>query len=260
MAAFDVPTISLDVIGAGPAYTDRPGSTGASYLVRSGPTAILLDLGQGSFPRLAGRIEPSSLDAVVVSHLHPDHFIDLVALRHYLTWEFDPTRRVRVVGPAGLEQRLDALHDEEGFCAHALDIEAVRPGSLVIGDLAVEAARVQHTSNSHAYRVSVDHGADGPGLVYSGDCGRADDLDVLVRAGDTLLSEVSFGPGPVPSGAEHLDGPAVGALAARTGVARVLLTHIQMGFEPDATIASVKELFDGPVELVEPGMTFSLAG
>lgn len=256
----DARTIALDVIGAGPAYTDRLGATGAAYLVRNGASAILLDLGQGSFPRLAGTLEPSTLDAIVVSHLHPDHFIDLVALRHYLSWEFHPPRRVRIVAPEGLERRLDALHDEDGFCALALDIEAVPPGRMVVGDLAIEAARVQHTSNSHAYRVSVDHGSDGPGLVYSGDCGRAEDLDAIVRAGDTLLSEVSFGPGPVPSGAEHLDGPAVGALAARTGVARVLLTHIQMGHDPDETISSVREQFDGPVELVGPGMSYRLPG
>ena len=77
----------LTVIGAGPAYSDRAGSTGAAYLVRTDRSAILLDLGQGSFPRLAGRIDPADLDAVIISHLHPDHFIDLVPLRHYLRWE-----------------------------------------------------------------------------------------------------------------------------------------------------------------------------
>ena len=92
----------LTVIGAGPAFTDRPGATGAAYLVRTTTTAVLLDLGQGSFPRLAGAIEPSRLDAVLISHLHPDHFIDLVPLRHYLRFGVDPPRRVRVLGPADL--------------------------------------------------------------------------------------------------------------------------------------------------------------
>ena len=67
----------LDVIGAGPAYTDRPGATGAAYLLRYAGASLLLDLGQGSFPRLAGLIDPAELDAAVISHLHPDHFIDL---------------------------------------------------------------------------------------------------------------------------------------------------------------------------------------
>ena len=75
----------------------------------------------------------------------------------------------------------------------------------------------------------------------------------LLRPGDTLLTEVSFGPGPAPADAFHLDGPAVGDLAARAGVGRVLLTHLQMGFDRAATVASVQVAYHGPVELVDPG-------
>lgn len=244
----------LDVIGAGPAYSDRPGATGAAYLLRQGGAALLLDLGQGSFPRLAGMIDPADLTAIWVSHLHPDHFIDLVPLRHYLRWEL-PRRRVRVLGPADLAARLDALHDEPGFTAAALDVEAVAVGRTEIGPFALDIGRVRHTDASFGVRVS-SVGADpgSPGLVYSGDCGRAEDLDALIRPGDTLLTEVSFGPGPVVPGAEHLDGPAVAALARRTRAGRVLLTHLQMGFDRDATVASVTAGYDGgPVTLVDPG-------
>lgn len=246
--------IQLDVLGAGPAYTDRVGSVGASYLVRDGSTAIVLDLGQGSFPRLAATVEPSTIDAILVSHLHPDHFIDLVALRHYLRWQFDPPRHVRVIAADGIDRRLDALHDEPGFTAATLDVERLAP-DVEIGDLRVETARVTHTADSHAFRVS---SAGSSGLVYSGDCGRASDLETLIQPGDTLLSEVSFGPGPVPTDALHLDGPSVGRLAARSGVGRVLLTHIQMGFDPEATKAAVAAHYDGPIEVVEPGARFLL--
>jgi ribonuclease BN (tRNA processing enzyme) len=255
--AVDRPGLQLDVLGAGPAYTDRVGSAGAAYLVRSGRSAIVLDLGQGAFPRLAAQLEPSTIDAVFVSHLHPDHFVDLIALRHYLRWQFHPPRRVRVIAPDGLAARLDALHDEPGFTAAALDLEPLVEGPIAVDDMVVEAARVTHTSDSHAFRVA---GRSGPGLVYSGDCGRAEDLDRLVHPGDALLCEVSFGPGPVPSDAAHLDGPAVGALAARTGAGRVLLTHLQMGFDPAATVQSVERAYRGPVELVEPGSRFTFSG
>jgi len=255
----DIRSLQLDIIGAGPAYTDRLGATGAAYLIRHRSTAILLDLGQGSFPRLAAAIEPSSLDAVVVSHLHPDHFIDLVALRHYLHWEFRPGRHVRVIAPAGISGRLDALHDYPGFSAVALGVEDVTPGVQTVGDLTVEARRVTHTEDSHAYRIAALSG-EGPGLVYSGDCGRADDLDALVRPGDTLLSEVSFGPGPAPEGGPHLDGPAVGALAARTGAGAVLLTHLQMGYDEAVTIESVRAAYSGPITLVSPGDRFAIGG
>ena len=246
--------MQLSVVGAGPAYTDRPGASGAAYVLRATGSSLLLDLGQGSFPRLAGLLDPATLDAVVVSHLHPDHFVDLVPLRHYLRYEKSPAR-VRVLGPGGLAARLDALNGESGWSAWALDFEALAEGLVSIGPFELEVARVSHTDSSFGFRVSssMDGRPDAVGLVYSGDCGRAEDLDALARPGDTLLCEVSFGPGPVVPGAEHLDGPAVGDLARRVRAGRVLLTHLQMGFDREATVASVLARFDGPVDLVDPG-------
>jgi len=249
------PVMRLDVIGAGPAYTDRVGATGAAYLVRSADHGLLLDLGQGSFSRLASLVDPGDLTAVVISHLHPDHFIDLVPLRHYLRWEM-PRRRVLVLGPAALRARLDGLHGDPGFSQAALDLETLAVGVRTVGPFELQVARVTHTDSSFGFRVSI--GGGGVGLAYSGDCGRAEDLDVLVRQGDTLLCEVSFGPGPVVAGAQHLDGPAVGRLAHRTNVGRVLLTHLQMGYDHEATIESVRAHFDGPVELVDPGFATSV--
>jgi ribonuclease BN (tRNA processing enzyme) len=244
------PALELTVIGAGPAYTNRLGSTGAAYLVRGSGSALLLDLGQGSFPRLATEIDPSRLDAVAISHLHPDHFIDLVPLRHFLAYQFKPARRLRVLGPSGLAERIDALHARPGFTAEALDCTRLEEGQVAIGRLTVEARRVTHTDDSYAVRVS---GPSGPGLVYSGDCGVADDLAPLIRAGDALLVEVSFGVGPVPPGALHLDAPAIAGLVRATQPGRVLLTHLQMGLEPDAAIRIVAEATAAVVSLVEPG-------
>ena len=253
----------LDVIGAGPAYTDRAGATGAAYLVRAAGSAVLLDLGQGSLPRLFGRIDPAEVDAVVISHLHPDHFIDLVPLRHYLRWE-EPRRRVRVIAPLGVGERLDALHHQPDFAAEAYDIEVLTEGVRRVGAFELESRLVTHTASSFGFRVTVagspgvgssgvGSAAAGPGLAYSGDCGHAEDLVPLIHPGDTLLCEVSFGPGPIIPGAEHLDGPTVGDLAERTGASRVLLTHLQMGYDRDETVASVRARFNGPVELVDPG-------
>jgi len=251
----DPSLLELTVLGAGPAWSDRPGSSGAAYLVRHGETAVLLDLGQGSFPRLIEAIEPSTIDAVLISHLHPDHFIDLVPLRHYLAYQLDPPRRVRVVAPAGLADRIDALHDHTGFTAATLDCEPYPSGPFAIGGLTIEARRVTHTADSHAIRVG---GGDGPGLVYSGDCGVAADLAPLIRPGDTLLVEVSFGVGPVPAGSFHLDAPAIADLVASTRPGRVLLTHLQMGLDRIAPVRIVEAAVDGPVSLVEPGDVFDL--
>ncbi|MFH1474838.1 MAG: MBL fold metallo-hydrolase [Chloroflexota bacterium] len=250
--------MELLVVGSGAAYPDRPGIASSTYVVAQGDERICLDLGQGGFAGLAGRFEPSTLRAVVVSHLHPDHFIDLVALRHYLRYEFEPPRRVRVVAPAGLADRLDGLLAEPGFTAATLDVEARAEGTIRVGPFALESRLVTHADESYAVRVWIAAEPASPGLVYSGDCGRADDLAPLIRPDDTLLCEVAFGPGPVPVGDLHLDGPAVGKLAAATGVGRVLLTHLQMGRDPEATIAAVRALYAGPVALVTDGDAFAV--
>ena len=248
--------MDLLVVGAGPAFTDRIGATGASYLVRTPGGAILLDLGQGSFPRLAAELRPESLDGVVISHLHADHFVDLVPLRHYLCYEAVPAARVTVYGPRALASRLDALYGEPGFTAAALDVEPLAEGLRTIGPFSVETRRVTHTDESYGFRIAL--AMDGPGLVYSGDCGRAGDLEALIRPGDVLLSEVSFGVGPVPAGVAHLDAGEVGRLAASTGVSRILLTHLLMGHDRDATVAATAAESGTAVALVEPGERFSL--
>jgi ribonuclease BN (tRNA processing enzyme) len=245
----------LTVLGAGPAYTDREGATGACYHVTDAGTHVLLDLGQGSFPRIFPQVFPADLDAVVVSHLHPDHFIDLVPLRHFLRYEFEPPRRVRVLGPGELAARVDALHAEAGFTAQALDTERLGEDPWQIGSLQVQGHLVAHTEESYAIRVAAN---GGPGLVYSGDCGRAEDIAPLVRPGDALLAEVSFGAGPVPRGVLHLDGPAVGRLATATRAGRVLLTHLQMGHDAGDTLASVRAAYDGPVTFVWPGTSIEV--
>jgi ribonuclease BN (tRNA processing enzyme) len=257
--------MELLVVGSGAAYPDRPGTASSCYVVLHEGAAICLDLGQGAFAGLAGRLEPADLAGVIVSHLHPDHFVDLVALRHYLRYEFDPPRRVRVIGPVGLALRLDGVTGEPDFASGTLAIEDRGEGHVRVGPFDIESRRVTHTADSFATRVTVASVADGPAatgpaIVYSGDCGRAADLAPLIRPGDTLLCEVAFGPGPVPVPDLHLDGAAVGRLAAETRASQVLLTHLQMNRDPAATLAAVRAEYGGPVSLVSDGDRVGIAG
>ena len=259
--------MELLVVGSGAAYPDRPGTASSCYVVLHEGAAICLDLGQGSFAGLAGRLEPADLAGVIISHLHPDHFVDLVALRHYLRYEFDPPRRVRVIGPEGLGRRLDGVTGEPDFASGTLAIEDRGEGHVRVGPFDIESRRVTHTADSFATRVTLaaaaaatGPAATGPAIVYSGDCGRAADLAPLIRPGDTLLCEVAFGPGPVPVPDLHLDGAAVGRLAAETRVFQVLLTHLQMNRDPAATLAAVRAEYGGQVSLVSDGDRVGIGG
>ncbi|MDQ3554179.1 MAG: MBL fold metallo-hydrolase, partial [Chloroflexota bacterium] len=186
-------TLRLTVVGCAPAYALRPGHAASCYLVESGDVGILLDLGQGAFAALGAYREPLTLRAVVVSHLHPDHMIDLVALRHYLRYGLDRPRSLQLHAPAQLRARIGALMSEEGFLDD-LPGQDLEPGTIELGALRVEARRVTHALNSFGFRVTrADEAEEGPGLVYSGDCGRPEDILALVRRGDTLLCEASWG-------------------------------------------------------------------
>jgi ribonuclease BN (tRNA processing enzyme) len=253
--------VELIVMGAGPAYTDRRGAASAGYLVRAGEACLMLDMGQGTFPNLASTMDPSALSAVLVSHLHPDHFIDLVPLRHYLRYEFDPPRRMRVLGPADLGHRIDALHALPEFAAASLDVAPLGTAVRQIGPFTVETKLVAHTEESYAMRVRElreDDGTNGPALVYSGDCGNADDLIPLVHPGDVLLAEASFGIGPVPEGASHLTAAEAARVAVAGQASRLFLTHILMGYSRAETLAAAQAVFPGPVQLVTEGDRFEI--
>src|SRR5512141_2620813 len=220
--------MKLTVVGCAPAYTARPGRASACFLVEHGATRLALDFGLGAFSELWRYTTPGDLTAIAISHLHADHNVDLIPLRHWVKYENDghgPTLR----SPAELRRRMTDYQrfadpqTEPDFLA-CLPGDALDGGTFVVGDLAVEAAGVRHIADSFAFRVSVA-GGDGPGLVYSGDCAVADDLLPLIRPGDTLLCEAAFGVGPTGGGA-HLTAAEAAGAAVRGGAARLVLTHI----------------------------------
>ena len=158
--------------------------------------------------------------------------------------------------PGGPGVRLDALHDQPGFAAVSLDVTDHRAGA---GHDRIAhprgGPRRSTRTDSHAIRVAA---GQGPGLVYSGDCGRADDLRPLIRPGDTLLAEATYGADPVAPGSNHLNALDVGRLAAETGVGRVLLTHVLMGRDRAKAVAAAAALVAVPVDVVDPGDRFEL--
>ena len=106
-----------------------------------------------------------------------------------------------------------------------------------------------HTPDSYAFRVSSTAEPDAPGLVYSGDCGRADDLLPLIRRGDTLLCEASWGVATTaPAHALHLTAVEAARVARESGASRLLLTHVLDRFDADGSAIKARESFDGPVD------------
>ncbi len=185
--------LKLTVVGSAPAWTRRPGNPSSCYLVEHGSTQIVLDLGQGAFPELWRHTKPSDVSAVVISHMHSDHNVDLIPLRHWVKFEnrgYGPA----LFTPTALRKKFGDFQANARFLAD-FDGEKLRAGTFSVGDLKIEARRVTHIPDSWAFRVAAARG-DAPGLVYSGDCGNPDDLVPLIRPGDTFLCEAAFGAKP----------------------------------------------------------------
>ncbi|MEO7117585.1 MAG: MBL fold metallo-hydrolase [Candidatus Limnocylindrales bacterium] len=250
--------VRLTVVGSAPAYALRPGHASSCYLIEadggdgSDRTAILLDIGQGAFAALGEYLEPSMLAAIFISHLHPDHGIDIVPMRHFLHYALDELHPVPLHAPAEFRSRIDGLIGEPGFL-DGLPGDDLTAGQRTVGVLTIEARPVKHALNSFAFRVS--SATERPGVVYSGDCGRPDDLIGLVRPGDTFLCEASWGAAlEIPTGAMHLTAREAAEVARDCGAARLLLTHVLDEHDPVAALDIARGIFRGPVELAVPGM------
>jgi ribonuclease BN (tRNA processing enzyme) len=249
--------LKLTVLGSSPAWSERPAHPSSSYLLEIGSEAIILDLGQGSLGSVFAHRDPATVTAIVVSHMHGDHHVDLIPLRNLLYYHYGEPRNIGLYAPAGLRHRYDAFLDEPGFL-DILEGPDVREGVREIGPFIVQAHPVTHSENSHAFRVTDAASPDDPGLVYSGDCGRADDLLPLMRAGDTVLCEAFWSTRePIPS-ANHLTATEAADVSRRGGAAHLILTHILEAYDPQAALEAARAVFDGPVELAEPEMVVQI--
>jgi ribonuclease BN (tRNA processing enzyme) len=250
--------VKLTVVGPAAAYTSISGRASSCYLVEHGGTAIVLDFGQGSFSELWRYRSPATVAAVFISHMHADHNVDLIPLRHWVRFEnrgYGPA----LFGPAELRRRFGDFQADPEFLSD-LTGQSLEPREFAAGDLRVEARRVTHIPDSFAFRVGpADAAADAsePGLVYSGDCGVPTDLLPLVRIGDTLLCEAAFGTLREAPGI-HLTASEAGSVAARGQAARLLLTHLLDRNDASEALRAARREFDGSVELAEPGMAVDI--
>jgi ribonuclease BN (tRNA processing enzyme) len=246
-------SLRLTVLGSAAAWSVRPGRPSSGYLVEHPEGALVLDLGQGSLGALFGRRDPITLAGIAISHEHGDHHVDLIPLRTYLRYGREEPRSVPLLIPDDLRRRYDVFTGEPGFLDVLPGPELV-PGIRQIGPFDVQVERVTHSLMSHAFRVTDQARPDAPGLVYSGDCGKAEDLLPLIRPGDTLLCEAFWSTLEPIASAMHLSAEQAAEVARRSGASRLILTHILDDHDPSAALMAASAAFQGPVLLAEPDL------
>ena len=276
----DSNSLTLTVLGSAGAYRTHYGSRASGYLVQHGATTLVLDLGHGTYAPLAAQIGINALpqiSAVAISHLHPDHWVDLAALRHALVHGNKmgaDARSVAVISPSGLAPRLATLLNDQtpeeqaagtrdslqpfAFSTWRSDAALPPLGGgrvLSVGSLMVRSARVRHTGESYALRVAA---RDQPGLTYSGDISHWEDLAAIVQSGDTLLCEAAGGAAQWREGDTHVTAYGAGKAASSAGAAKLLLTHFGAEVDPAEAVRAAATEFSGEIVAVREGDRFEI--
>lgn len=242
--------------GSGPG----PDSAASAYLVRATvdgrTTTVLLDLGSGAFGPLLRHVDPREVDAIVLSHLHADHCLDLsawdVAATYSTTAPWSPVPTYAPAGAYGRIARATEVDDpREARLERSFDFRPLRVDrTTTIGCFSMTVARVAHPVESYAVRLDGPRGA----LVYSGDTGPTGALDELARGARLLLAEASF---PDRAGLPvdlHLSGRQAGECAAVARVETLVLTHVPAWEDPRARLAEATACFGGRIVLAEAGL------
>ncbi|WP_418277485.1 MBL fold metallo-hydrolase [Isoptericola jiangsuensis] len=253
-----------------------PASPASCYLVQAEDGErrwnVVLDLGSGSLGALQRHVDPAELDAVALSHLHPDHCADLSGLYVYLRYHpghgsqtTGAPRRLPVVGPVDTRERAAAMYGLEP--AEHMDAEYrfctwTPTEPVTVGPMTLEAFAVNHPIEAYGIRVtgpSTQRPGERATLVYSGDTDTCASLVEASRGADLLLCEAAFQEGR-DDGIEgiHLTGRRAGRVAADAAAARLLLTHLQPWTDPEVVLGEARAEYAGPAEVATAGGTYLL--
>jgi ribonuclease BN (tRNA processing enzyme) len=193
MSARPVDRLQLTVLGCSTAAPSAT-SPASGFLVEWGETRLLLDVGQGVVRRLQRAMKPTALSAVLVGHMHADHYLDLVGLRYLFPWSEAAPRPLPVHLPPAGRVRLDALataiSERAGFFDASFAVSEFDPDrSLAVGPLVIRFVQARHYVP--AWGVIVE-APDGTRLGYTGDTGPSDTVVDAVRGVDLLLIEAAL--------------------------------------------------------------------
>jgi ribonuclease BN (tRNA processing enzyme) len=260
--------VRITVLGKSPSWQDAGGAC-SGYLVEEDGFTLLLDCGNSVFSKLRHYRDYVDVDAVLISHLHADHFLDLVPFSYALTYA--PRQQPVAVGgwpgtsrparpqlyaPMGagdMFRHLVACWGDEELIERAfLLFEYDGPDSLSLGPFDVRFCEVPHFTRTFAAEIANHDGR----LTYSADCAPNEELVRFARGTDLLLIEATL-PRPERTGVRgHLTPAEAGDHGRRGCARRLVLTHFSDELDPDWARAEAAAAYGGPVELASEGAVY----
>ncbi len=265
--------MKMTIIGCSGSFPG-PGSPASCYLVTAFDGEriwrILLDLGSGALGVLQRYMDLEDIDAIFLSHLHPDHCMDLCGLHVAVHWNPNGWNRERITvwGPEATADRMataygleldPGMHEDFDF-HHWVPRQEVK-----LGPFTVSAIPVRHpVEEAYAIRVEATEPLqDGTTrtsvLAYSGDTDSCDGLVEAAHEADMFLCEAAFEEGR-DDGIDgvHLTGKRAGEMATAAGAKRLLLTHIPVWTNVNTVVDEAKTTYDGGLAIAVSGVTYGV--
>jgi ribonuclease BN (tRNA processing enzyme) len=264
--------VRITVLGKSPSWQDVDGAC-SGYLVEHDDACLVLDCGNGVFSKLRRFRDYVDVDAVAISHLHADHFLDLVPYSYALTYAprqqpvpvagwpgTDKPARPRLIAPRGAGEtfrRVTGAWGSEDLVEKAFALEEYGPGDTVdVGCIRMHFQAVPHFTETFAITVTSTN--EGGRFTFGADCSPTDDLVRIARETDLLLIEATL-PRPERTGVRgHLTPAEAGEHARKAGARRVVLTHISDELDADWAREEASRAFGAPVEIAREGAVYEI--
>ncbi len=245
-------TLALTVLGCDGSYAG-PGGACSGYLVESGGTSLWLDAGPGTLANLQRHLDLDTLDAVVLTHAHPDHWVDVLPYHNVVRY-LRPRTGVAVFSPPEV-RRLAA--EVNGSLDPAFDWTEVHNASTAqVGALQLTFSRTDHPPETLAVRID---DATGAAMGYSADTGPGWSVSELGRGLDLVLCEASLAP-EAERRVQHLTAAQAGTSARAAGAHHLIITHLQPGVDADRSRADASATFGLPVDVAAIGQRYEVRG
>ena len=245
----------LTVLGSS-GSAPQQGNPSSGFLLTHEDTTIVMDMGFGVFASLVERVDPRSIDVVLVSHGHADHCADLLAIGHWFAYGPGEGGSVRIVAPEGVRERFSGFtadNDPQHRLSRAMAFEPAG-GDLRLGDLKVRFWPANHSIPAVVMRIE----ADGRSLTYTGDTGPSDVLSRFAADTDLLMTEATWQGRGDPSFPFHLTATQAGAMAAAAHAGDLMLTHIRPGLDHAVSIAEAAAAYGRLPTVAVPGLTVDI--
>lgn len=251
-------TATLHIIGSSPA-APHPGGANSCYLVRLGGATIVLDFGSGALSNLLEVEALENLDAIFISHMHADHFFDLIPLRYALKYSVKRDSQLPVYLPPGgiktLQTVVSPFARTGAFFEGLMKVTEYAPDrALKLAAARISFAKTRHYVDAYAIRVEAGMRA----IAFSADTAPEARVVELARDADLFLCESGLGTGTESGERGHSSAEEAAAMAKDAAARRLILTHYPAGVPRDELKAAAQRVFSGEVTIAQDGMEIAL--